>query len=118
MRDAKGCARWTQEIADCRQAVGRAKRNHLKRSGVVREARRALRRAIRRAKRQHWNDFVSGATGQDVWIAARYTKPTVGASVRPLVDEHGSIATSREEKERMIIQTAIPPTPSTVPFDL
>ena len=44
---------WTQEIADLRKVVGRAKRNRTKRPHALREARKRLRQAIRKAKKLH-----------------------------------------------------------------
>jgi len=109
---------WTQEIADLRKEVGRAKRNRSKRPYALIEAkaRKRLRRAIREAKKLHWNKFVSEATGQDVWTATRYTKSVTEASKGPLRDEQGTIATSLEENDSMIIQSAFPPAPIALPF--
>jgi len=107
---------WTQEIADVRKEVGRAKRNRTKRPYALREARKRLRRAIREAKKLYWNKFVSEATGQDMWTGTRYTKPVTEASKRPLRDELGTVATSPEEKHLMIIQSAFPLAPIAVPF--
>jgi len=74
-----------------------------------------LRRAIQHAKKTCWNNFVHGATGEDVWKATKYTKPRTVNSTRPLCDEDSVNAHSQIDKEAMIIRTAFPPIPPTDP---
>ena len=107
------CARskrwWTEELSELRRAVRRARSGRI--PAEIRTARRNLRRAIRQAKKTCWNNFVQGASGEDIWKAAQYTKPRRVNTMRPLYDEDGTVAYSRIEKEAMIVRTAFPAAP-------
>ena len=75
------------------------------------EAKRNLRRAIRRAKKSCWEEYVQEVGKEQLWRAVRYTAPRLEGKVQMLVDETGNKATSRKEREHMLIATAFPEAP-------
>jgi len=101
--------RCTEELTELHKAVRRARCGRIPLE--IRTARRNLRRAIRQAKRTYWNNFVQGASEEDIWKAAQYTKPRRVNTIRPLRDEDRTVAYSRIEKEAMIVRTTFPAAP-------
>jgi len=99
---------WTKEIAEMRKKRGRAVRERRQNPAAYGEAQRTLRRAIRRAKKSCWEEHVQGADKEQLWRAVRYTAPRLEGKAKTLVDEAGTKATSREERECMLIATAFP----------
>jgi hypothetical protein len=112
----KLCARskrwWSEEIAQRRRDLGRAKR-HWKAGRAprreVREAKRLWQKAIRDAKRRTWEDFLGSATGSEVWSVIRYTKPSRVSTVPTITDSHGNVADTYESKSAMLADMAFPP---------
>ena len=100
---------WNDEITELRKARGKATRERRQNPAAYREAQTTLRRAIRRAKKTCWEKFVQGAEKKDLWRAVKYTAPKLEDKAQVLVDEAGNKATSREERERMLIESAKAP---------
>jgi len=94
---------WTQKISELRKKRGKATRQNPAAYG---EALRTVRRAIRRAKKTCWDSFVQKADKEQLWNAVRYAVPRLDGKMQTLVDEAGVKATSREERERMLIASA------------
>ena len=69
--------------------------------------------SIRRAKKTCWDSFVQKVDKEQLWKAVRYTAPRLDGKVQTLVDEAVVKATSREERERMLIASAFPKAPDT-----
>ena len=91
---------WNEEIAELRNAKGRALRtNWGLRHEAARVARRDLRRTTRRAKKNCWDNFLENASGEDVWTAARYTNPKLDDSAKPLINGERT-AVARDDKEQ------------------
>jgi len=102
---------WTKEIAELRKKRGQAVRERRHNPATYGAAQRNLRRAIRKAKKSCWEEHVQGADKEQLWRAVRYTAPRLEGKAQPLVDETGTKATSREERELMLIATAFPEAP-------
>jgi len=104
---------WDREIATLRKAWGKPTRERRLNPAAYTEAQTTLRRAIRRAKKTCWESFVQGAEKKDLWRAVKYTAPKLEDKVQVLVDEAGNKATSWEERECMLIESAFPRAPDT-----
>ena len=110
------CARskpwWTPNIAE-RRRVASSIRRAFRRGEATREEKlreeKALHKEIRKAKSDHWNRFLQEAGENEVWTAAGYRKRGPTGPTPALTDETGQVATTREEKERMLRKQAFPP---------
>jgi hypothetical protein len=114
------------EVKKERQAFARAKKAWQR--GILiqqdlREARNSFYRTIRRAKRECWQDFLMGNEGPSIkdrpdigdtarcWTALRYTTPRLNLATPTLEGSQGQVATTIEEKETLIRETAFPAAP-------
>ena len=112
---------WGPEIKEARRTYSHA-RQEWKGQGIsttaLREVRNSYYRAIRRAKRTCWETFLEGATDQPslgdsarCWQALGYTKPRTATTTPTLHGPQGQLASSIDEKEALIRETAFPQAP-------
>jgi len=64
-----------------------------------------------KGQKQCWEKFVQGADKKELCKAVGYTTPKLEGKAQVLVDEAGTKATSREERECMLIGAAFPRSP-------
>ncbi|ODM14623.1 hypothetical protein SI65_09968 [Aspergillus cristatus] len=112
---------WGTEIKEARRTYSQARRAWQGQeisTTELREVRNSYYRAIRRAKRTCWETFLEGATDQPglgdtarCWRALDYTKPKTMATTPTLHGPQGQLASSIDEKEALIQETAFPQTP-------
>ncbi|ODM18159.1 hypothetical protein SI65_06030 [Aspergillus cristatus] len=112
---------WGTEIKEARRTYSQARRAWQGQeisTTELREVRNSYYRAIRRAKRTCWETFLEGATDQPglgdtarCWRALNYTKPRTMATTPTLRGPQGQLASSIDEKEALIRETAFPQTP-------
>ena len=105
------CARskrwWNGEIKERRSALGREKRRG-RRSEAAARAKTELQKSIRQSKSRMWNDYLQNLTGGEVWRAANFTNPRVGATVEALSNRERKQANTIAEKEEMLRGESFP----------
>jgi len=55
-----------------------------------------------------WSDYLQNLRGAEVWRAAKYVDPRVGATVEALTDREGTQANTAIEKEEMLRLESFP----------
>ncbi|TGZ81247.1 hypothetical protein EX30DRAFT_270940 [Ascodesmis nigricans] len=115
---------WKPEISETRKKLSQAKKHlrQLRSAGeestiqeateTVKENQRALHRQIRRSKRETWHNFLQSASNKEVWMATRYTKDHTPSTISGLRDTRGDIATTLEQKDKILRATAFPLPPA------
>ena len=76
--------------------------------------------AIKRAKMEHWQEFLEGAQGPNIWMANRYITNPIGDSSRqripmlkvPWPDDAMAEVTTNEEKVAVFSKSFFPPKPT------
>jgi len=97
---------WTPDITELRRVYTSAvRRVRHDRSGVEErnKAKKAYKSVIDKAKRKHWNNFLAGATKNDVWTAHQFTKQ------RQPVRIPGGHNDSRDQTLQKIMEHFFPP---------
>ena len=117
---------WTRELKKLRQDANRKGRIASKyrnwpehQSHVDRkEANRLFQKTMEYAKRQHWRDWLEKADDPDIWTAHRYTAAPAGDGGKSRIptlkltrDGQEIIATTNEEKSKMLATSFFPPRP-------
>ena len=77
---------WTKDLNKLRKALHKALRRYKKSRSIPdhiawKRTRNQYFYAIREAKTQHWENFLMNATGKEVFIAAKYTRPAVQTKI-------------------------------------
>ena len=93
--------------------------------GILKEKEKQLDKEIRSAKESHWKEWLEGMADNDIWIASKYITNPGGDGEKTRVptlkskDPQGRvvIATSNEEKSKVLARSLFPPPPpvSSVP---
>ncbi|KIK13673.1 hypothetical protein PISMIDRAFT_17820 [Pisolithus microcarpus 441] len=81
---------------------------------------REYEKAMRDAKKEHWRSWLEEASNTDLWIANKYISNPTGDGSKTRIptlrraDENGNttIASSNEDKSRLLAQTLFPPPPT------
>ena len=112
---------WGTEIKEARRTYSQARRAWQGQeisTTELREVRNNYYQAIRRAKRTCWETFLEGTTTHPgsvdtvrCWQALKYTKPRTATTTPTLHGPQGQLASSLEEKEALIRETAFPQVP-------
>jgi len=105
------CARskrwWNGEINERRSALGREKRRG-KSSEAAAHTKAELQRSIRQSKNRTWNEYLLNLSGGEVWRAARFANPPVGATVEASSDSDGKQAKTIAKREKILSGESFP----------
>ena len=112
---------WGTEIKEARRTYSQARQAWQRQeipTTELREIRNNYYRAIRQAKRTCWETFLEGTADRPglgntarCWRALDYTKPRTMATTPTLRGPQGQLASSIDEKEALIRETAFPQAP-------
>jgi hypothetical protein len=93
---------WNGDIKARRMTLGHEMRNRGRHSEEAGRAKAELRKSLRKSKSQMWSDYLQKLRGAEVWRAAKYVDPQVGATVEVQMDREGKHANTVIEKEEML----------------
>ena len=112
---------WTEELKALRKTLHstlRAFKRARDETQLIawKNARNTYFHAIRDAKTKHWEEFKAGATGKEVFKAAKYTRPALQRKI-PNISTGSEEARTFKEKCQVFMSTLFPPPLLEPPFE-
>ena len=110
---------WSEELREKLMEANKAGREARQRQQTLalkkqkideaKKARRDFDRSLREASTEHWNNFLSGLEGNDIWKVLKYINPKGNDTIIPQIrKEDGTLTTTVEEKRHEIWKALLP----------